>query len=240
MLSVRLIPIFKDNYVFLITKAQDCVLVDPGEASAALQVIESERLNLKGLLITHHHSDHIDGIDEIYLRHKNIQIFAPEKNKKEIPKATRYINDGDEFNLMNSNFKVIGLSGHTHGHVAYYNSQEKILFSGDVLFGMGCGRLFEGTANEMFNSLNKIKMLPAETKVFCTHEYTERNLNFCENALKHNNSDLMLYKKLLIEKRNLNLPSVPLILSDELKVNPFLNCHSVEQFAELRELRNKH
>ncbi len=246
MKRVELIPIFEDNYVFVIIDESNhsAVVVDPGEAAAVIEFLERSQLSLKAILLTHHHSDHIGGLTEL-LEFQAAPVYAPLKNKNSIRNAN-YVQQGDVLDLESFHFQVISLPGHTRGHVAYWSPDRKWLFSGDVLFGLGCGRLFEGTYEEAFESLNKIKALPPETLVYCAHEYTEENLNFCKLLTRLDNSpitgddeDLVLYENELLGKRELNLPSVPLKLGIEMKVNPFLLAKDVEQFRYLRDLRNK-
>lgn len=243
---VELIPIFEDNYVFIIIDEADrsAIVVDPGEPLAVIDFLKSSNLSLKAVLLTHHHSDHIGGVHEL-LEFQSAPVYAPLINKNSIRNAN-YVQQGDVLDLGSFHFQIISLPGHTRGHVAYWSPDNKWLFSGDVLFGLGCGRLFEGTFEEAFESLNKIKALPAETLVYCAHEYTERNLNFCKLLTRLDNSpitgddeDLILYENELLSKRELNIPSVPLKLGIEIKVNPFLLAKDVEQFRYLRELRNK-
>ncbi|MGZ6487638.1 MAG: hydroxyacylglutathione hydrolase [Pseudobdellovibrio sp.] len=238
-MQTELIPIFEDNYVFLIIKNDECVLVDPGEAKRPLEVIRQRNLKLIALLLTHHHPDHIGGVSEIKNHFPDIKIFAPLKNKLQISTATDYVSDGSVVELMNEKFEVLELAGHTLGHVAYYCKKQNLVFSGDVLFGLGCGRLFEGTAEQAFESLSRIKRLPKETLIYCTHEYTETNLRFCETVLKINSEALKKYKEELRKLRNQGLPSVPLSLDSEIKSNPFLQAQSAEVFAQIRHLRNK-
>ena len=133
----------------------------------------------------------------------------------------------------------MALPGHTHGHIAYYSQDHNLIFSGDVLFGLGCGRLFEGTAEEAYKSLALIKKLPRNTLVYCTHEYTETNLNFCESVLHADSDEFKKYKKELLDKRKNNQPSVPLLLESELRCNPFLSAVSADEFAAIRSLRNQ-
>ncbi len=247
MNSVELIPIFEDNYVFLITNPawHTAILVDPGDASAAVQILEQRNLTLVGILITHHHDDHIAGLSELIEKFK-VPVYAPERNRMQIPQADHFVHDGDQFQIDRFLVQVLGLPGHTLGHVAYWFADQEWLFSGDVLFGLGCGRLFEGTPEQMFLSLQKIKALPRMTKIFCAHEYTETNLKFF-NQLRLEPAwdqlveikNLISYESDLRMKRAQAQPSVPLILETEKKTNPFLCAIDVEQFAKLRSLRNE-
>jgi len=244
-LEVELIPILDDNYVFLIQNklTGKVALVDPGQAQPCLKSLKQQGLVLDFILITHHHHDHIDGIQELRQNFPKALLYAPEKNKVQIPNANFYLKEGDHLKLEGlAEFEVIGLPGHTLGHIAYFQSQKEWLFSGDVLFGLGCGRLFEGTPQAAFESLQKIKKMPDEIQVFCTHEYTQANLNFLEQLIENNRilvtPPLWGYKKNLLQKRAKSFPSVPLKLGDEKSCNPFLQAEKVEDFAELRLMRN--
>lgn len=246
-LRVELVPIFEDNYVFvLIDEGQrEALVVDPGEARAVSEYLRHEKLSLKGILLTHHHSDHIGGVKELQEAF-SAPVYAPQKNKSQISYANHFVKEGDEVQAGSFSFSVMELPGHTLGHIAFWNSAKKWLFSGDVLFGLGCGRLFEGTYEQMYESLQRIKALPPETLIYCTHEYTETNLQFCkmlcasdDSPITGDDEDLELYENELTNRRGLDLPSVPLKLFIEKKVNPFLLARSVQQFAYLRDLRNK-
>lgn len=237
MSAVELIPVFDDNYVFLITSGKNALLVDPGDALPALQIIEERGLQLDGVLVTHHHPDHIDGLFDILNKFSDIPVYAPEKNKSQIVLATKFLSEGDKINWGNITFKVMELPGHTLGHIAYYSEHKNWLFSGDVLFGLGCGRLFEGTAEQAFSSLARFKKLPPETLVYCTHEYTEANLKFCK-FMNIDTPELQKYEAELLKKRKGNCPSVPLNLGSEFSANPFLISSSVQEFATLRGQRN--
>lgn len=243
---VELLPIFEDNYVFVLVNPanNEALAVDPGEPKKLLEFLEKSQLNLKGILLTHHHNDHIGGVKELKSK-LQVPIWAPLKNKHQIPDATTYVEEGHSVSAASFNFKVLELPGHTLGHVAYWTDDHRWLFSGDVLFGLGCGRLFEGTPDQAYESLGRIKKLPADTLVYCTHEYTETNLRFCKMLSRTDDSPLTgddevleLYENELLNKRSMGLPSVPLKLSIELKVNPFLLAENVRQFANLRDLRN--
>lgn len=244
-LEVELIQILDDNYVFLIQNklTSKVALVDPGQAQPCLKSLAKQGLALDFILITHHHHDHIDGVKELIKYFPKALLYAPEKNKVQIPNANFYLKDRDYLKLEGlAEFEIIGLPGHTLGHIAYFQSQQKWLFSGDVLFGLGCGRLFEGPPEVAFETLQKIKKMSSEVQVFCTHEYTQENLNFVEQLIENNRicmtQALLDYKKNLLQKRAQNRPSVPLRLGDEKSCNPFLQAEKVEEFAELRQMRN--
>ncbi len=185
-LAVTLIPILEDNYVFLIKSENlnDVSLVDSGESKQCLEILDKNHYDLKSIFITHHHDDHIEGIANLKRKFPNAIVYAPEKNKIQIPLADVYVYDSQKITVGKINFDVIELPGHTLGILGYFEPEAKLLFSGDVLFGLGCGRLFEGTAQMLYQSLNKIKQLPPETLVYCTHEYTETNLRFTEMLIE--------------------------------------------------------
>lgn len=247
-LDVKIIPILEDNYVFTLVdlKNKEAFVVDPGEVTAVNSFLKEEGLTLKGILITHHHHDHVDGVEELKTSF-GCPVFAPLKNKKQIPYASHYVQDKDKISEGSFCFEVIEMPGHTLGHIAFWNEDHNWLFSGDVLFGLGCGKLFEGTPEQMFHSLQRIKALPQGSLVFCTHEYTETNLSFCkkltaidEAPIVGDTEELELYENELLNKRSLNLPSIPLKLDIEKRVNPFLLARDSQQLAYLRELRNRH
>lgn len=246
MLTAELIPIFSDNYVFLIidSETKEALVVDPGQASETIQVLKARKLKLKSILITHHHADHIDGIRELKEEFQ-AEVFAPIKNKSQIPFVDHWVQNNSQIESGNFKMQVMELPGHTLGHIGYYFKNENWLFSGDVLFGLGCGRLFEGSFEQMFQTLQKIKALPPETQVFCAHEYTETNLRFCESLMSGSETAAALhldhlkqYASRLMQKRRENKPSVPLALADEINTNPFLLAKSVDQFTTIRQLRN--
>lgn len=240
-IDVQILPIFTDNYVFVITRADSktCVVVDPGDAAPVHDYLIAQDLTLEAIILTHHHPDHIGGalkLKDIW----KVPVFAPLKNKVQIPFATDYVIEGQSIKILDGdlNLETLELPGHTLGHVGFFEPNKKWLFSGDVLFGLGCGRLFEGTFAQGFESLQRIKYLPNETLVYCTHEYTGSNLRFCK-TISQNTPELDTYEKLLIQKRTANMPSVPLNLGIEKRVNPFLFADNLERFTFLRDLKNR-
>lgn len=243
MTKPRLLPILDDNYVFAIpvgdpgkSDGRDVVLVDPGDGEAALAWIERERWTLHGILLTHHHNDHIGGVPAI-LEDYPVPVWGPMKNAGQIPDLTDPVNEGDILKFAGATLQVWDLPGHTLGHVAYWDEKHRWLFSGDVLFGLGCGRLFEGTPEMMFAALERIKALPDSTEIYCTHEYTEANLKFCLET-DPEPARYADFAAKLKELRSRGEPSVPLNLATEKKLNPFLLSRTVDEFRVKRKARD--
>ena len=179
-MSVEIISCLNDNYSYLVKDDQTNVvaIVDPSEFGPCDKKIEQKYKKLDFILITHHHFDHVGGNDELKKKYGS-KVLGFEKDEKRIPGVDILLKDGQEFRIGNLNFKTIFIPGHTSGHIAFYFEKEKAVFTGDTLFSLGCGRVFEGTCQQMFDSLNKIKSLPEDTKIYCGHEYTKNNLEFC-------------------------------------------------------------
>ena len=222
MLSVEPIKAYSDNYIWLISTNEGSIVVDPGESSEILNLIDSNKINLKGVLITHHHYDHTNGL--VDLTNKiDLAVFGPKNN---INGINNIVGESAKFSLIGIDFEVIEIPGHTLDHLAFYsfNHGNPILFCGDTLFAGGCGRVFEGTFKQMFKSLKKISKYPKETKVFCGHEYTLSNLKFALEVDKDN--ELLKNEFIDVEKLvSLGKPSLPTNLEKEFKLNPFLRCN---------------
>ena len=223
MLSVDPIKAYTDNYIWLISTNEGSIVVDPGESKEILNLVDSNKIDLKGVLITHHHYDHTNGLLDLTNK-MNLEVYGPKK----IEGINNIVKESDKFSLIGIDFEVIEIPGHTLDHLAFYssNNRDPILFCGDTLFAGGCGRVFEGTFEQMFESLKKISNYPKETKIFCGHEYTLSNLKFALEADEDNKqlADEYLNVKKLISS---DIPSLPTNLNKELKVNPFLRCDEI-------------
>lgn len=225
------IKAFQDNYIWAMIEDQNLIIVDPGDAKPVLEFISHSKLNLLSILITHKHLDHMGGVDEIYTKYPNIEIYAPRDSNFSFP--YKAVGEGEEFKIdgTSMNFKVLETPGHTLDHIVYIN--ESNLFCGDTLFACGCGRIFEGTYNQMFESLQKFKKLDANMKVFCAHEYTVKNIEF---ALTLNPTNKKLLNRL---KSCLNQEvTLPSSLKEEFETNPFLLAKDINQFKEIRQQKD--
>lgn len=224
MTMITPIPAFQDNYIWLISNSQHAVVVDPGDAAPVIAYLKKHKLTLDAILVTHHHADHIGGIDEL-ARHHPCKIYAPLKEKYDFTHEAVTDNQIIHLDNLQLSLEVLDVPGHTLGHVAYYGANS--LFCGDTLFGAGCGRLFEGTPAQMFSTLQKLAQLPANTQIYCAHEYTERNLQFAL-SIEPNNPALLHRAEQTHAARMAGKPSLPSSMASELSTNPFLRCHSSE------------
>ena len=237
-MRIEIIKCLQDNYSYLIIDKNNfkaCV-VDPGEASPIINFVEKKKLKLVYILNTHHHYDHVGGNLELKRKY-NSKVIGFKEDKKRIPGIDIFVEDNQIWNEDNFEAKIYHVPGHTSGHIAFHFFKEKKLFIGDTLFSLGCGRIFEGTNEEMFNSLNKIKRIPDDTEIYCGHEYTLQNSKFC---LAHDSTNLNLKNKILEIERKLKdgLPTIPTFLKDELKCNIFLKAKDVKSFSKLRDLKD--
>ena len=217
------VPAFADNYIWMLHDGQGAVVVDPGDAAPVVRTLDTLGLQLRGILVTHHHADHVGGLLDLQARLQG-PVFGPARER--MPVQVRPVADGDEVSVLGLRFKVMDVPGHTSGHVAYFCAQldgAPILFCGDTLFSAGCGRLFEGTAQQMHDSLSRLASLPGRTRVCCTHEYTQSNLRFAL-AVEPSNPALARYSLTCAQLREQGHPTLPSSIELEREVNPFLRC----------------
>ena len=232
------IPCLSDNYAYIIIdKSSNLVgVIDPSEALPIINFLKKKKLKLNYILNTHHHFDHVGGnldLKEIY----KAKIVGFVSDKHRIPGIDIVVEDNQKWMFGDSQVKVLHIPGHTLGHVCFYFEKEKIAFTGDTLFSLGCGRIFEGDHNQMLNSLSKIKALPKDTMIYCGHEYTYKNAEFC---MKYDNGNINLKNKFekIKKLRSSNLPTIPSSLEEELKSNIFLRCDQNELKIKLN-MRNE-
>jgi len=225
-IKINYLEIFTDNYIWLITNhmSKKFIAIDPGDAQAVVDFAYAYAMELAGILVTHHHADHTAGISELK-NYFNVEIFGP--IHENIAGVTERVAEADSisFTFIDEKIQVLDTPGHTLGHISYV--LQDMLFCGDTLFSAGCGRLFEGTHRQLYASLQKLAALPDKTKIYCTHEYTLKNLQFAQ-IIEPNN--VMINKKIaeVIQLRNAKLPTLPTCLSREKQINPFLRCHVPE------------
>tara|TARA_B100000029_G_scaffold429452_1_gene439846 strand:- start:334 stop:1095 length:762 start_codon:yes stop_codon:yes gene_type:complete len=218
------ISCLSDNYAYIINNSKYKIVgvVDPSEASPVINFLEKNNLKLNFILNTHHHYDHVGGNDELKKKY-SAKVVGFKGDKHRIPGIDIALGDSEEWSFGNSIVKILHIPGHTLGHICFFFEKERIAFTGDTLFSLGCGRIFEGSHKQMLNSLNIIKKFPEETKIYCGHEYTYKNAEFC---IKYdsNNLNLKNHFKRIKKLRAQNLPTVPTSLKEELKSNIFLRC----------------
>ena len=248
---VEIIPCLADNYSYLIHEKETNTIsiVDPAEF-VACDIVINKYKKLDFILNTHHHVDHVGANLELKKKY-NSKIIGSNSDKDRIPGIDIFLEGDQKHKIGNLEFRVISVPGHTKGHIAFFFSKEKVAFTGDTLFSLGCGRVFEGTHEEMFDSLNKIKNLPPDTKIYCGHEYTKSNLKFCL-AYDSKNTFLKNKESYIQKKIDSNQPTIPSTLAEEIKTNIFLRCNdpdikhslglkdsfAVEVFSKLRDLKD--
>ena len=251
-MNIEIIPCLNDNYSYLVKDDQTntVAIIDPSEFGPCNEKINLKYKKLDFILTTHHHFDHVGGNTELKKKYGS-RVLGFENDKKRIPAIDILLKDGQEFKIGSLNFKTIFIPGHTSGHIAFYFEKEKVVFTGDTLFSLGCGRVFEGTYQQMFDSLNKIKRLPEDTKIYCGHEYTKSNLEFCLK-FNPNNNHLRNKEKAIEAKVKNKKPTIPSTIRDEIQTNIFLrydnldvknalnlkNASDLEIFTKLRDLKD--
>jgi hydroxyacylglutathione hydrolase len=251
-MDIQPLRAFEDNYIWLLREGRGVVVVDPGDETPVLRYLAAENASLVAILLTHHHGDHTGGVAGLIARHP-VPVYGPAAES--ILGITVPLREGDTVAMsgFQHSLKVIDVPGHTRGHIAYYGGGA--LFCGDTLFACGCGRLFEGTAEQMWTSLNKLAALPPETRVYCAHEYTQSNARFAL-AVEPDNAKLRARANRVAQLRASRQATVPFTLEEELETNPFLRSTQpevtaaaerfrgnrlscpVEVFAALREWKN--
>ncbi len=222
MLKIYIISSLSDNYVYLLRNDEKKItsVIDPGEADPVIEFLNKKKWHLNEIINTHHHNDHIGGNDKLLEVYKS-KLIAPSYNKNHISNVDIYVSENENLDIAGVFTEVIHTPGHTLGHVCFYMPEEKSLFSGDTLFYLGCGRVFEGTMDQMWTSLLKLRCLPDDTAVYCGHEYTLSNMKFAQ-YFDTNNALLNKVSLEIKNKREKGLPTVPFNLGVEKKINPFL------------------
>ena len=234
-ISVEIINQLNDNYSYLISSNENnsSIIIDPAESNKILDVLKKNKLNLNYIFITHHHNDHTSGVAGLVKAYPEVKVFSPSKLNSI---SVNLISDGNTITTNLNEFEVIHAPGHTLDHIILCDQKNNLLFVGDVLFRLGCGRVFEGTLEQMHNSLTKLLNLSDKMLVYCGHEYTLNNIKFLEHIFKKNKI-LESAKKNIISDLSLNKRSIPFHLGDEKKYNPFLN-QNCEMALELRSENN--
>ena len=230
MINIKPLKAFTDNYIWLFETNEEVSVVDPGDAKPVLDYLSNANKNLKDIFITHHHFDHTAGVPEL----ENIisgSIYGPQNSYKLIQEE---VTQGHTLSSLGIKFEVIEVPGHTLDHIAFYNEENNILFCGDTLFAGGCGRVFEGTFDQMFESLNRLKQLPDSTQIYCGHEYTKNNLLFSIKVEPENN-DLIMRNSGIDNLIMTNGSSLPSSIELEKKTNPFLRCDLLGDNIQLME-----
>ena len=237
-MNIKIIKCLEDNYSYLIIdeKNNSACVVDPSESKPIENFIKENKIELKFILNTHHHYDHVGGNKALKIKYK-AKVIGFEGDKDRIPGIDICLKDKEVWKNNNFELKIFHIPGHTSGHICFNFIKEKLLFTGDTLFSLGCGRIFEGTYEQMFNSLKLIKSFSLDTKIYCGHEYTLKNSSFC---LIHDKDNLKLKEKIILIKDKLSkgLPTIPSTIKDELETNIFLRCNSLETFSKLRDLKD--
>jgi len=221
------LPAFTDNYIWMLHDGHQALVVDPGESASVERTLDALDLMLAGILVTHHHGDHVGGLSALRPRLQG-PIFGPAREN--IPQPFTPVNGGDVVELLGRRFEVIDVPGHTAGHIAYFHQPTEaapLLFCGDTLFSGGCGRLFEGSAAQMHASLDALARLPGLTRVCCAHEYTLSNLKFAR-AVEPHNIDLQRYTAHCERLRAQGEPTLPSSIEQERRINPFMRCDQAE------------
>lgn len=226
------IPCLSDNYAYLVMDGPQAAIVDPSEHAPVLDVVKREGVKLAAIWLTHHHFDHVGGVEGILAAHPGIEVVAHKSDQPRIKHVTRFVDEGDTVTLGNLRAKILHNPGHTLGAISYWiEDGDGAVFTGDTLFAAGCGRVFEGTPEMMHASLHKLANLPASTRVYFGHEYTTANLKFAAHVEPNNAA-------IKTRMTDLVTPTTPSTIADERATNPFLLAKDVNEFARRREAKN--
>ena len=230
------LKVLNDNVIWLWKNNKSAVVIDPAVSQPVIKYLKDNSLELEAILQTHHHADHIGGTKKLIKVWPDVKVIASKKEKDRIPFQNLSVTGGDKLLILNKEVQVIEVFGHTSSHIAFYfiNNKTPILFIGDTLFSAGCGRIFEGTYKQMYASLNKIKLLPKNTLIYCAHEYTKSNLMWALDLMP---DDQEIKKKLNEVEKKIALEELtsPFQLGEEIKINLFLRAENLKEFIYLRD-----
>ena len=238
MIDVTIIPTLKDNYTYLLKSADGrTAIIDPGEAGPVIEELERQKLSLDYILNTHHHADHIAGNGAL-IEKFDAKLVGPSKESIRIPSMDITLSEDDVFTLGGEDVQILETPGHTTGHICFYFPRSKMVFTGDALFLMSTGRLFEGTPEDLWITLQKLMALPDDTKIYCGHEYTLSNGEFCL-GIEPDNQELQSRMKEVRKAREQNQSTMPSTVALEKKTNVFVRADSIERLAEIRRLKDE-
>ena len=230
-MKVKIIPVLSDTFVSVLELDRDAIVIDPGSSQEVEDYLDQNKLNLKGIYCTHHHADHIQGVDALKKKYE-CPVWARKKDSTRIPQADNFFEVDEIIQVLGIEVKVLEVSAHTRGHVAFYFPSEEAVFCGDSLFSLGCGRLFEGDSVDLFNSLKTLRALPDSTKVYFGHEYTQSNLKFAR-WLEPNNPIVANFEKTRQAKLGSGEHSSPSTIGFEKILNPFFKWDNAEYLKKV-------
>ena len=238
-MKITILPVLSDNYIHVLRDDQTntTIVDDPAEATPVIKFLNESGYNLSHIFLTHHHGDHIDGVKGLKEKFPDCQVYGFKDDQHRLPPLTQVVADGDTIQVAGTKFEIWHLPGHTTGHIAYISKDSNVAFTGDVLFGMGCGRLFEGEPGQLFEAMQRLKTLSPDTKMYCTHEYTVTNGHFAKSIFP-NNKKILDRLNASIAIREKGLFTVPLTLQTELETNPFLIAKDLDTCRDFRKQRD--